>query len=109
MALLTRRPTAKLLFHSDRGSQYTSAAYRDVLAQANISVSMSRTGNCYDNAGRESFFGTLKGECVERRCFQTRREARQTIFEYVECFYNRVRRHSSLGYLSPVVYEQGMW
>jgi putative transposase len=67
---------------------------------------MSRTGNCYDNAVTESFFGTLKGECVERACFQTRREARQAIFEYVECFYNRVRRHPSLGYISPVAYEQ---
>jgi len=69
---------------------------------------MSRTGNCYDNAVTESFFGTLKGECVECSCFQTRREARQTIFEYVECFYNRVRRHSSLGYVSPLAYEQVM-
>jgi transposase InsO family protein len=109
MALLTRRPTAELLFHSDRGSQYSSDAYRAVLAQANISVSMSRTGNCYDNAVTESFFGTLKGECVERSCFHTRGEARETIFEYVECFYNRVRRHSSLGYLSPVVFEQAIW
>src|SRR5579859_605370 len=92
--------------HSDRGSQYTSDAYRATLAEAGITVSMSRTGNCYDNAVTESFFGTVKGECVERACFQTRREARQTIFEYVECFYNRVRRHSSLGYLSPVAYEQ---
>lgn len=108
MALLGRQPSPGLLFHSDRGSQYTSDAYRAVLAQATITVSMSRTGNCYDNAVTESFFGTLKGECVERTCFQTRREARQTIFEYVECFYNRIRRHSSLGYLSPVAYEQAM-
>ena len=86
MALLARRPAAELLFHSDRRSQYTSDAYRAVLAQAGISVSMSRIGNRYDNAVTESFFGTLKGECVERSCFQTRREARQTIFEYVECF-----------------------
>ena len=86
MALLARRPAAELLFHSDRRSQYTSDAYRAVLAQASISVSMSRTGNRYDNAVTESFFGTLKGECMERSCFQTRREARQTIFEYVECF-----------------------
>jgi putative transposase len=108
MALVGRRPIAQLLFHSDRGSQYTSDAYRAVLAQACITVSMSRTGNCYDNAVTESFFGTLKGECVERTCFQTRREARQIIFEYMECFYNRVRRHSSLGYVSPVAYEQLM-
>ncbi len=106
MALLGRQPSPGLLFHSDRGSQYTSDAYRAVLAEAQITVSMSRTGNCYDNAVTESFFGTLKGECVERSCFQTRSEARQAIFEYVECFYNRVRRHSSLGYVSPVAYEQ---
>ena len=69
---------------------------------------MSRTGNWYDNAVTESFFGTLKGECVERMPFQTRGQARQVIFESVECFYNRVRRHSSLGYVSPVMYEQVM-
>ena len=108
MALLGRQPTVDILFHSDRGSQYTSDAYRAALAGAGITVSMSRTGNCYDNAVTESFFGTLKGECVERSCLQTRREARQAIFEYVECFSNRVRRHSSLGYVSPVAYEQVM-
>jgi putative transposase len=108
MALLGRRPSAQVLFHSDRGSQYTSDAYRAILAQASFTVSMSRTGNCYDNAVTESFFGTLKGECVERACFQTRGQARQSIFEYVECFYNRVRRHSTLGYVSPVAYEQEM-
>ena len=83
-------------------------AYRAALAGADITASMSRTGNCYDNAVTESFFGTLKGECVDRLSFQTRGQARQTIFEYVECFYNRIRRHSSLGYLSPVAYEQSM-
>jgi putative transposase len=105
MALLGRHPPAGLLFHSDRGSQYTSDAYQALLADAGATVSMSRTGNCYDNAVTESFFGTLKGECVERTSFQTRGQARQTIFEYVECFYNRVRRHSTLGYVSPAVYE----
>ncbi len=69
---------------------------------------MSRTGNCYDNAVTESFFGTLKGECVYRVSFQMRGQAKQVIFEYVECFYNRIRRHSSLDYLSPVVFEQVM-
>jgi putative transposase len=106
MALLGRNPAAGLLFHSDRGSQYTSDAYQAVLADVDVTVSMSRTGNCYDNAVTESFFGTLKGECVERFSFQTRGQARQTIFEYVECFYNQVRRHSSLGYVSPTAYEQ---
>ncbi len=108
MALLGRRPSIGMLFHSDRGSQYTSDASRDVLANADITVSMSRTGNWYDNAVTESFFGTLKSECVERVSFQTRGQARQAIFEYVECFYNRVRRHSTLGYVSPAVYEQVM-
>ena len=106
MALLARHPPSGVLFHSDRGSQYTSDAYRALLADIGATVSMSRTGNCYDNAVTESFFGTLKGECVERFSFQTRGQARQTIFEYVESFYNRVRRHSSLGYVSPAVYEQ---
>jgi putative transposase len=106
MALLGRRPPARVLFHSDRGSQYTSDAYRALLANVGVTVSMSRIGNCYDNAVTESFFGTLKGECVERTSFQTLGQARQIIFEYVECFYNRIRRHSSLGYVSPVSYEQ---
>ena len=106
MALLARHPPAGVLFHSDRGSQYTSDAYRALLANVGATVSMSRTGNCYDNAVTESFFGTLKGECVERFSFQTRGQARQSIFEYLECFYNRIRRHSSLGYVSPVAYEQ---
>jgi putative transposase len=108
MALLGRQPSAGMVVHSDRGSQYTSDAYRAVLAGADITASMSRTGNCDVNAVTESFFGTLKGECVDRLSFQSRRQARQTIFEYVECFYNRIRRHCSLGYLSPVAYEQSM-
>jgi len=72
----------------------------------NVTVSMSRKGNCWDNAVTESFFGTLKSECVDLTCFQTRAEARQTVFEYLECYYNRVRRHASLGYVSPVAFEQ---
>ena len=106
MALLGRYPPAGVLFHSDRGSQYTSDAYQALLADAGATVSMSRTGNCYDNAVTESFFGTLKGECIERASFQTRGQARQIIFEYIECFYNRVRRHSTLGYVSPAAFEQ---
>jgi putative transposase len=106
MALLGRYPPPGVLFHSDRGSQYTSDAYQALLVDVGATVSMSRTGNCYDNAVTESFFGTLKGECIERISFQTRGQARHTIFEYVECFYNRVRRHSSLGYVSPTEYEQ---
>jgi putative transposase len=106
MALLQRRPQAGLLHHTDRGCQYTSHAYQALLAEMSVTVSMSRKGNCWDNAVTESFFGTLKGECVDLSCFQTRAEARQTVFEYLECYYNRVRRHSSLGYVSPVAFEQ---
>lgn len=105
MALQQRRPQASLLHHSDRGSQYTSQHYQSLLAEYGMSVSMSRRGNCYDNAVSESFFGALKRECVDRACFPTRAQARQAIFGYTEVFYNRVRRHSSLGYKSPVVYE----
>jgi putative transposase len=105
MALERRRPGAGLLHHSDRGSQYTSQGYQTLLKQHAIEISMSRKGDCYDNALMESFFGTLKEECVERQTFKTRSEARQAIFEYLEVFYNRQRRHSSLGYVSPFTYE----
>jgi putative transposase len=106
MALLQRWPQAGLLHHTDRGCQYTSHAYQALLTEMGITVSMSRKGNCWDNAVTESFFGTLKGECVDLSCFQTRTQARQAVFEFVECYYNRVRRHSSLGSVSPVVFEQ---
>lgn len=106
MALVRRSSPKEMLLHSDQGSPYTSTGYLAKLADLGIAVSMSRTGDCYDNAAMESFFSTLKGECVDRSSFQTRQEARQTIFEYIECFYNRVRRHSTLTYLSPVAYEQ---
>ncbi len=108
MALLGQIPQAGLLFHSDRGSQYTSDAYRALEAEVLMTVSMSRTGNCYDNAVTESFFSTLKAQCVEGSSFRSRSQARQALFEDTECFYNRVRRHSSLGYKSPVTYEQLM-
>lgn len=85
---------------------HTSHEYQRLLAQTGVTVSMSRKGNGSDNAARESFFGSLKGECVDLSCFQVRSEARQTVFAYLECFYNRVRRHSSLGYVSPVIFEQ---
>ena len=103
MALGRREPRAELLHHSDRGSEYTSDAYLALLHSWGIQVSMSRTGNCYDNAVMERFFGTLKRECPMH--FETRQQARGAIFEYIECFYNRVRRHSVLGYLSPVDFE----
>jgi putative transposase len=98
--------TSELLSHSDRGSQYASDAYRERLAELGITVSMSRKGNCYDNAFAETFFGTLKNELVYRTHFKTRQEAMIAIFEYIEVFYNRKRIHSSLGYLTPVQYEQ---
>lgn len=105
MAVAHRHPPAQLLHHSDRGSQYTSEAYRSLLEQAGCRISMSRTGNCYDNAVMESFFATLKGECAYER-FLTKAEARSAIFEYIEVWYNRQRLHSSLGYLSPADFEQ---
>lgn len=105
MALGRRNLTSDLLHHSDQGSQYTSKAYLALLQAHGIHVSMSGLGNCYDNAMMESFFATLKTECVVER-FATRLQARQTIFEYIEVWYNRDRRHSALGYLSPVQFEQ---
>lgn len=105
MALIQRQPEAGLLHHSDRGSQYASDAYRALLAQHTIQVSMSRTGNCYDNAMKESFWATLKTECATQP-FATRAQARSTLFEYIEVFYNRQRLHSALGYQSPEQFEQ---
>jgi putative transposase len=106
MALARRRPGAGLLHHTDRGSQYTSRAYCQVLEQVEITMSMSGKGNCYDNAMTESFFGSVKDECVHRTVYRSHEEARQSLFEYLEIFYNRQRRHSSLGYLSPLAFEQ---
>lgn len=105
MAVINRRPPEMLLHHSDRGSQYTSTAYWNLLLASRCQVSMSRTGNCYDNATMESFFATLKGECATQT-FKTKSNARTTIFEYIEGWYNQQRLHSSLGYLSPVAFEQ---
>lgn len=105
MALVRRQPEAGLLHHTDRGSQYTSRSYQAVLNHYGIELSMSRKGNCWDNALMESFFGTLKAECVDRRSYRTRGEAKTVIFEYMEVFYNRQRLHSSLGYLSPEKFE----
>ena len=102
MALGQRRPKAGLLHHSDRGSQYASEAYREYLSAWKITPSMSRRGNCYDNAAMESFWSTLKEELVYRTRFESRAQAASAIFDYIETFYNRERFHSALGYLSPV-------
>lgn len=106
MALAKRHPSAGLLHHSDRGSEFTSQRYQAALREVGIEVSMSRTGNCYDNAAMESFFATLSKECTDRMRFQTRQQARTAIFEYLECFYNPVRLHSTLQYVSPAAFEQ---
>ena len=105
MALAHRQPLAGLLHHSDRGSQYAATSYQRLLGKHDITPSMSRTGNCWDNACVESFFGTLKRELIFHRQYRTREEARQDIFEYIEVFYNRLRRHSTLGYHSPAEFE----
>ena len=106
MALKMRQPPPGLLHHSDRGSQYASDDYQAVLTQHQMCCSMSRTGNCYDNAPMESFFGTLKTELVHHCYYQTKAEAKTDIFEYIEVFYNRFRRHSALHYQSPVNFEK---
>ena len=105
MALQQRQQEAGLLHHSDQGRQYTSLAYQVRLANAHCQVSMSRVGNCYDNAVMESFLGTLKTECATQP-FVTRAQARTAIFEFIEAWYNRQRLHSSLDYLSPMEFER---
>jgi putative transposase len=106
MALDQAGPGSVLLHHSDRGGHYKANSYQALLERYGIEVSMSRKGDCYDNAVAESFFASLKRELVYVQSFKTRAEARQQIFEYIEVFYNRERSHSSLGYLSPVAYER---
>ena len=105
-ALLRRNPPTGLIHHSDRGSQYASGDYQALLTKHEIIPSMSRKGDCWDNAVAESFVHTLKVEKIHRCRFKTRQEAKQDIFEYVEAYYNRKRTHSSLGYLSPFEYEK---
>ncbi len=106
MARETRRPAPGLIHHSDRGSQYTSGDYRAELAAHGMIASMSRKGNCYDNAVAESFFSTLEFELLMRNDWHTRDDARRGIFRYIETWYNRKRRHSTLGYVSPAAYEE---
>jgi transposase InsO family protein len=105
MALYQRQPGKGLLHHSDRGSQYASHQIHNILAANQVQVSMSGKGNCYDNAVMESFWGTLKNEWVHHQKYQTRSQARTDIFSYIEGFYNTVRLHSTLGYLSPAEFE----
>ncbi len=106
MAVARRHPEAGLLHHSDRGSEFPCDRYQAALRELGIEVSMSRTANCWDNAAMEPFFATLTKECTDRLHFQTRQEARSAIFEYLECFYNPIRLHSTLQYCSPLAFEQ---
>jgi transposase InsO family protein len=105
MAMQQQRPQAGLIHHSDRGVQYASHAYRNTLAGAGITASMSRKADCYDNAPMESFFHTLKTELVHHRNYKTRAEAQRDIFLFIEGFYNRTRLHSALGYIAPIEME----
>lgn len=106
MALWRRGTVKGLLLHSDRGSQYASLDYQWFLQQTGISCSMSRKGNCYDNAAMESFFGTLKQELVHHERYHSRDEAKASIFEYIEVFYKQRRKHSAINYKAPMVFEQ---
>jgi transposase InsO family protein len=108
MASVHRRPAQGLLHHSDRGSQYAAHDYQQLLNAHKMVVSMSRKGDCYDNAMMESFFATLKVECAIG-VYDTREQARHSIFEYIEVWYNRQRRHSALGYASPAAFEHSYY
>jgi putative transposase len=108
MALCQRQPTAGLIMHTDRGSQYGADSYRQLLTQHGIQPSMSRKGNCWDNAVAESFFHTLKTELIYLEDLNTREQAQTAVFEYIEVFYNRQRCHSANGYLAPLAYEQAL-
>jgi putative transposase len=106
MAICQRQPAAGLIMHTDRGSQYGAESYRQLLTQHGMQPSMSRKGNCWDNAVAESFFHTLKTELIYLEDFDTREHAETAVFEYIEVFYNRQRCHSANGYLAPLAYEQ---
>src|SRR5207244_6027139 len=97
-----RCPQAGLVPHSDRGSTYTSESYVALVQQSDMQMSMSRTANCYDHAATERFFHSFKSECIDLEAFQTRAQARSATFDYIETFYNRTRRHSTLQYMSPI-------
>ncbi len=106
MAVARRQPGSDVLHHSDRDTELTSDRYQTALQEYGIEVSMSRTANCWDNAAMESFFAPLTKECTNRIRFQTRQQARTAIFEYLGCFYNPIRLHSTLQYISPLAFEQ---
>jgi len=106
MALWRRGPAENLLHHSAQGSQYTSDLFQRLLGEYGIECSMSRRGDCWDNAAMESFFSSLKSERIDRRMYRNREEARADVFDYIERFYNPRRRHSTLGYLSPMEFEK---
>jgi hypothetical protein len=105
-AVRSKRPTPGLIHHSDRGTQYCADEYRKLVEQFGIQASMSRKGNCYDNAPMESFWGSLKNEMIHHQCYATRTNAEAAIKEYIEIFYNRQRRHSRLGYVSPAIFAE---
>ena len=108
MALWRRGKPTSLMHHSDQGSQYTSEEFQRLLADHGVECSMSRTGNCWDNAAMESFFSSMKTERVSRKIYRTRDEAKADVFEYIERFYNPKRRHSTIGYVSPIAFEEKM-
>ena len=105
MAIAARQPAPGLIFHSDRGTQYTSAAFTDLLAGHDMVQSLSRPRQCWDNAVAETFFASLKEELIHRQSWATQAQARRAVVDYIEVFYNRRRLHSSLGYLCPAEYE----
>jgi len=106
MAIWRRGKPDALLHHSDQGSQYTSEQFQRLMANNGVTCSMSRSGNVWDNAAMESFFSSLKTERVGKKIYRTRNQAKADVFDYIECFYNPTRRHSTLGYLSPIDFER---
>jgi putative transposase len=109
LAIVCKKPAAGLIHHSDRGSQYCAKAYQEQLKKQGMQTSMSRKGNCYDNAPMESFWGSLKNELIHHQQYPTRQLARDDITEYIEMFYNRQRRHSRLGDVSPATFAKQYW
>ncbi|HEX7819712.1 MAG TPA: IS3 family transposase, partial [Sphingobium sp.] len=106
MAIWRRGKPDALLHHSDQGSQYTSEQFQRLMADNGVTCSMSRSGNCWDNAVMESFFSSLKTERIGKKVYRSRAQAKADVFDYIECFYNPTRRHSTLGYLSPIDFER---